>query len=342
VVAYVRSSASGEVGATTEIAAIVTFLLGALAGTGEILVAGATAVGVTVLLVAKVRLESFSRALGREEMVGALELAVISVIVLPLLPRQGYGPWGVFNPFEIWLVVVLVTALSFVGFVAMRLIGERRGLAVLGIVGGLVSSTAMTLSMAERSRAAPALGRQVAMAAVLASTVMCPRVAVLAGIANAALLPRVLPVLAAMALVGVGAAMVLGRGRERGAAKPGKRLANPFSLRRAMTFAAIYALVKFGVRAAQEYLGDSGMYAAAAVSALADVDAPTIAFARLAPTDGWRASATAIAIAAISNTFVKLGMAVGLGAGAFRRYVAVALAAMGIVGAIVAAIVHSR
>ena len=127
VISYHREVQEGRVGATTEVAAIGTFLLGALAGAGEIVLAAAAGVAVSVLLVAKPKLEAFSRALSPEELNAVLELAVISVIVLPLLPNRGYGPWQVLNPRGIWWVVVLVTALSFAGFVAVRLLGERRG-----------------------------------------------------------------------------------------------------------------------------------------------------------------------------------------------------------------------
>jgi uncharacterized membrane protein (DUF4010 family) len=342
-VAYVRSSAAGEVGATTEIAAIATFLLGAIAGAGELVVAGAAGVAVAILLVGKVQIERFSRTVAAEELTAALELAVISVIVLPLLPRRGYGPWGVFNPFEIWLVVVLVTALSFVGFIAMRLLGHQRGMAATGLVGGLVSSTAVTLSMAERSREGAALQRPAAAAVVLASTVMCLRVAVLGGVVNAGILPRLLPLVVGMGLAGAAAAWVLGHGRQAKGEHPGRRFGNPFSLRRALTFAAIYALVKLGLRAAQEYFGDAGLYVAAALGGLADVDAPTVAFARMGPLeDGWRIPATAVAIALLANTLLKLGLAVGLGTGSFRRFVALGLGWVAIVGAVVAALVHAR
>jgi len=132
IVAYARSSAAGSIGSTTEVAALVTFLLGALAGAGQPLLAGGTAIAVAVLLAAKPGLERFSRALTTQEIGAALELGVISCIVLPLLPREGFGPWQVWNPFEIWLVVVVVSALSFAGFIAMRLFGEQRGLLVAG------------------------------------------------------------------------------------------------------------------------------------------------------------------------------------------------------------------
>jgi uncharacterized membrane protein (DUF4010 family) len=341
-VAYLRTSSTGDVGSTTEIAALATFLLGTLAGAGELVVAAATGVAIAVLLHAKLHLERFSRALSRAEVAAILELAVISVIVLPLMPRQGYGPWQVLNPFEIWLVVVLVSMLSLIGFVAVRLVGESRGLAMTGFVGGLVSSTAITLSMAERSRAGAAAAGSLAAATVLASTIMCARIAVLCAVINAALLPRVGPVLLAMALIGLSTARWLARG-DSGKAKGSRTLANPFSLRRAITFGLIYAVVRLVVRAAQEWLGSAGLFVAAFLSALADVDAPTIAFARGGEIDGsWRVPAAAIAIAAVSNTLVKLVLAWSLGAGEFRKRVAVALGAMALAGAAATAIVYAR
>jgi len=343
VVSYVRSSAAGDVGATTEVAAIATFLLGAVAGAGQLVVAGATGVGIAILLAAKPRLESFSRALTGEEVRSALELAVISVIVLPLLPNRGFGPWEVLNPFEIWLIVVLVSALSFAGFVAMRLLGARRGLVVAGLVGGLVSSTAVTIAMAERSRADQGLARSAASATVLASCVMSLRIAVLAGIVNAALLPRLLPVVGAMAVMGGAGAWWLARQAEGEGVAAGGRLGNPFSLRAALSFGAIYAVVLLVVRFARELQGDGGTYAASALSAVADVDAVTIAFARIGPlADGWRTPAAAVALAAIVNTVVKLGMGVGLGEGRFRRHVAITLGLMAIAGAAAGIAVYLR
>jgi uncharacterized membrane protein (DUF4010 family) len=223
------------------------------------------------------------------------------------------------------------------------LLGGRKGLLLTGFVGGLVSSTAMTLSMAERSRGEPALARGTASAAVLASTIMCGRVAVLAGVVNTGILPQLLPVLGAMGAAGLVTARVLAGRSEREVELPSGRITNPFSLRAAMTFAAIYTLVKLVVRASIEYLGNTGMFVAAALSAAADVDAPAIAFARLGPlADGWRAPATAVGIAAVTNTIVKLGLAVGLRAGAFRRHVAMALATMALTGALVAAAMYAR
>ena len=341
VVAYIRSSAAGEIGATTEMAAIASFLLGALAGSGQFVMAGAAGVTIAVLLVAKPRLEAFSRALTGDEVRAVLELAVISVIVLPLLPNRGFGPWGVLNPFDIWLIVVLVSTLSFVGFVATRTLGERRGLAVAGAVGGLVSSTAVTLAMAERARADKGIGRAAASATVLASCVMSLRIAFLAGIINAGILPRLLPVVGAMAVVGGLTALWLARGPGDEPAAAGGQHVNPFSLKAALSFGLLYALIILGVRAAQVYFGDGGTYAASALSGFVDVDAVTIAFSRLGPmADDWRTPASAVALAAVVNTIVKLGLGVGFGGGVFRRHVALALGLMALVGGATGTLVY--
>ena len=341
-VSYVRTSAGGRIGATTEVAALATFLLGALAGAGELVVAGAAGVTLAVLLVGKPRLEAFSNALTTEEIVAALELAVITVIVLPLLPDRGYGPWQALNPREIWIVVVLVSALSFVGFVAVRVLGSGRGMALTGAVGGLVSSTAITISMAERSHAGAARPAA-ASAAVLASAIMCVRMAVLAGAVDLGILPRLLPVLAVMALVGGAAAWLVGRGRAGRTPSAEGTLTNPFSLRAALTFAAVYALVTLAVRAAHEHLGPGGIYLVSALSATVTVDAPTVALARLGQgTAGWAAPAAAIGVVAITNTLVKLGIALVYGEGSFRRRVGAALGAMSLVGGLAGLVVIGR
>ncbi len=342
VVSYVRTSAHGRIGATTEVAALATFLLGALAGAGQLVVAGAAGVALAVLLVGKPRLEAFSNALTTEEIRGALELAVITVIVLPLLPDRGYGPWQALNPREIWIVVVLVSALSFVGFVAMRVLGAGRGMAITGAVGGLVSSTAITISMAERSHTGAARPAA-ATAAVLASTIMCVRMAVLAGAVDPGILPRLLPILTVMAVAGGAAAWLMSRGTAGRTAAADGTLTNPFSLRAALTLAAVYTLVLLGVRAAQEHLGAGGLYLASALSAIVSVDAPTVALAHLGGgTTGWSAPAAAIGVVAITNTLVKFGIAIAYGAGSFRSRVATALGVMSVLGGLAGLAVLGR
>jgi uncharacterized membrane protein (DUF4010 family) len=343
IVSYVRTSRRGAVGATTEIAAVATFLLGALAGAGGFVVAGAAGVTVAVLLAAKPRLEAFSRALTSEEVTAVLELAVISVIVLPILPDRGFGPWEVLNPRQIWIVVVLVSALSFAGFVLNRLLGEGRGLLATGALGGLVSSTAVTMAMAARSHGDERLARPAAGAAAIASTIMCVRIGVLAGAADVSVLPLLLPVLAAMGVTGAAGAWFLGRSGNVEPEVKTDKVANPFSLRAALGFAAVYAAVLLIVRGGQQLFGESGLLVAAALAGFADVDAPTIAFTRFGSTGGsWQVAAAAITVAAVSNTLVKLGLAVGLGAGRFRWLTATVLGVMGALGAAVGIIVYTR
>ncbi len=329
-ISYSRTSAEGNVGSTTEVAALATFLLGCLAGRGDLVLAVAAGVVVAVLLAAKPRLESFSRAITSEELAAALELAVISVIVLPLLPSHGYGPGEVLNPRGIWLVVVLVCALSFAGFVATRWLGEKRGLVFSGMAGGLVSSTAVTLAMSQRARSSQRAHRLIAAAVALASGMMAIRILALVGVLNARMVPRLaFPLLAMAAAAGI-IALLLQRGSER-AASEDSTLSNPFSLKAALTFGLIYALTLVLLHLARKYLGAGGTYAAAALGGLVDVDAVTIALARAGGSaeGGWREPAAAVTLAAVVNTAVKAVIAMVSGAGRFRILAAGSLAIMG-------------
>ena len=211
IVAYQASCRAGQVGATTELAALLTFVVGALAGSGQLIIAGATGVTVAVLLATKPRIERLSRAMTEQELAAVLQLAVISVIVLPLLPDRGLGPWQVWNPFKIWLVVVLVSAVSFAGFVAVRWKGERAGLYWAGALGALVSSTATTAAMAQRSRATPERVGRISVAAILASTVMCVRLLAVVAAVRPQLLALLAPPMGAMAVVGLAVALLLHR-----------------------------------------------------------------------------------------------------------------------------------
>jgi uncharacterized membrane protein (DUF4010 family) len=258
---------------------------------------------------------------------------VISGIILPILPNRGYGPWETLNPRQIWLIVVLVAGLSFAGFVAVRLLGEKRGLAITGAAGGLVSSTAVSVSMADRSRETPSLARPAAAATILASAIMPLRVAFFAGLIAHGVLPRLLPACAAMALCGAIVAWMVAHG-EQGVAGTGRELRNPFSLRQALVFAVIYGVIALGVRAVQEYLAAGAMFVAAALGSVADTDAVTIALARLgAGSAAWKEIAAAITLAAVTNTLVKLGIAWTRGERGFRRFAAGGLGSMAIVGA---------
>jgi uncharacterized membrane protein (DUF4010 family) len=343
VVAYYRSTAEGGIGATTEFAALVTFLLGALAGSGERGLAAGIGIAVALLLNAKPKLERFSRGLTQQEIDSVLELGVISCIVLPLLPNRGMGPWQVWNPFEIWLVVVTVCALSFGGFIAIRWLGQGRGMLVSGAIGALVSSTAVTVSMAGRSRSAGTNAALASAAATLASVVMGWRLLALVAVAGGtALVPRLLAPIVSMTLIGLAASRWVAR-RAYGTPAPSDLsvLENPFSLKQALSFALIYAAVLVAMPAAREILGTAGAYLAAGVTSLVDVDAVSIAFARGASGGGDPGhAATGITIALIVNTLFKLGVAIGMGEASFRRFTALGLGMMAIAGALSALAVN--
>jgi uncharacterized membrane protein (DUF4010 family) len=336
-VSYRESVRVGETGATTEVAALATYALGTMAGVGQLTVAGATAVSVAVLLAAKPRLERFSRAISETELAAVLELAVISAIVLPLLPDRGYGPWQVLNPFRIWLVVVMVSAVSFAGFIAVRWRGESAGPLWAAGLGGLVSSTATTVAMAARSRASPQQAGSVSAAAVLASTVMCVRLAVLVAVVGPGLLPRIGPAMAAMALTGLLATLVLYRAGPHQEGNSGRSsVANPFRLRSALLFGAIFAATMLLVRGSRQVLGTTGTLLAAGLSGLADVDAISIALARGGQSDTLDHASLGIIIASASNNLFKATVAIVNGAGRFRRQVPLALLAISTVGVVVA------
>ncbi|MDR7543484.1 MAG: MgtC/SapB family protein [Armatimonadota bacterium] len=334
VASYLRTSVEGAVGATTETAALLTYWVGVLAGGGALLLAGALGIGMAVLLASKARLEAFTRALTAEELTAALVLAVIAAVILPVLPDARYGPWGVWNPRHLWGMVVIVCALSFAAFVAMRVWGHARGLFVSGILGGLVSSTAATVSFASRSREEPAQAAALGVAAGLASLVMLVRVAILAALAGPEVLPHLGPFLLA-ALLGGGTAVAAAPRRTPTGPSAAPGVTNPFRLEQAIRFAVVYGLVQLAVAAASRYLGAWGVVAAAVVAGLTDVDAITLTLAGMAPSVLTPSAAGyAIALAVASNTLAKAVYASWLGGRAFHRTVLVVLGSALTVGLI--------
>lgn len=345
VAAYRSAARNGDLGLTTEVALVLTALVGALCVAGPVEVAAGVGVAMTVLLELKPETRRFVRALDDDDVSAALKFAAVTALVLPILPDQTYGPapFNVVSPFKVWLMVVFISGISFLGYVLVKMLGPERGVGLTGIVGGLASSTAVTLTFAERSRGQATLASALALGIVLAWAVMFARVLVEAAVVNPALLRAVWPAIAAGGVAGLAYAGVLWwRGRSADGA-PGKgegerQFTNPFELKSALAFGALYALILVGSRAAEMYLGTAGLYASAVASGLADVDAVTLSMAELSadgsvPVD---TAARAVVLAAASNTVVKGGIVLSAGAGALKRAiapgVAVILAAMLAVG----------
>ena len=322
IVSYATTAARGELGITTEISAMLAFIVGALCGWQHVGVASVATVVCLLLLTFKDFLHRLARRVELADIEATLTFAVISVIILPLLPNQNFGPppLDVINPYKIWLMVVLIAGLNFLGYVLVKVLGNEHGLALTGILGGLVSSTAVTLSFSQRSRREPEMSSAFVLAIVIAWTIMFLRVVVMVGIINRALAASLAVALGCMALAGLLVCLALWRRRahETGVVTAG---ANPFELGEAIKFGLLFGIVTIVAKAAETYLGATGLYLAGAVAGATDVDAIALSMANRATTtpESIKIAAYTIVIAVISNTLVKAGMVAFMGAPAMRR-----------------------
>jgi uncharacterized membrane protein (DUF4010 family) len=321
-VSYFVDAWRGRVGLTTEVAIVVTILIGTLCFWGYLTLAAAIGIATTVLLSLKLETDRFVRALTREDISAALQLAVITAIVLPVLPNEAIfpPPFDVLNPYKIWLMVVFISGISFLGYVAIKIVGPEQGIGLTGLLGGLVSSTAVTLSFSERSNREPQLAKPFALAITVAWTVMFARILVEVGVINKALLGEVwLPIVVA-GVIGLVYCLYL-YFSQRTTEKGDVEFSNPFDLKSAIKFGLLYGLVLLISRVAQMYLGDTGIYLSSIVSGAADVDAIALSMAELSKTGGLDLStaSNAVVLAAMSNTAVKGGIALFGGSVALRK-----------------------
>ena len=313
---FVAARANPEsTGLTTEVAAIVVFLLGAMVMLGNQELAIGLGVVTAAVLAYKQPLHGFVARLGWDDVYAGLRLLIATFIALPLLPNEPIDPWGALNPYSLWLLVILISSLSLVGYVLTRLLGPGRGAAITGLTGGLVSSTAVTLSFAKEARDQPQRAGVLACGILLAWAAMFARVIVEVAVVNRALLAHVLVPFVVMAVVvgGFAAFLYFRGGTERNGAGEGDLLIkNPFSLTAAAKFAVLFAVVLLAVKIVQENFPPSGLYAVAALAGLTDVDAITLSMAEFAKSGEPRVAVIAIVIAALTNTVVKCAIAVVL------------------------------
>jgi len=337
IVSYSTTAARGELGITTEITALLAFIAGALCGWDKVEVASVTTVVCLLLLTLKDFLHRLARRVELEDVEATLQFAVISVIILPLLPNQNFGPppLDVINPYKIWLMVVLIAGLNFLGYLLVKMLGNEHGFLLTGILGGLVSSTAVTLSFSQRSRLEPAMSSAFVLAIIVAWTIMFLRVVVMVGLVNNALAGGLAVALGGMAVAGLIISFVLWRrtrSRETGVVAAGT---NPFELNEAIKFGLLFGIVTVVAKAAQVYLGATGLYLAGALAGLTDVDAISLSMANLAVTspESVKIAERTIIIAVLSNTLVKAGMAAFMGAPALRRTIVLATLLLLLAGA---------
>ncbi|MBB6254710.1 MgtC/SapB family protein [Nitrospirillum iridis] len=269
-----------DLGVTSVVAGLVTFLLGGLAVLGDVRAAIAAGVAMTGLLALRDPLHRWVAALSWPEVRAMLTLLAMSFLLLPILPDRPVDPWGALNPHSIWLLAVMIAAISFGGYVAVRALGDRLGVLMAAVAGGLASSTATTLTLARLSRAHPASCRLLGAGILLAGTVMMARVGTLVMVLNPDLLRPLGPALACATLGQVlGAAALIVRNRQHH--MPHLDIANPLEVGMALKLAAFIAAVALATQLLSRTLGDTGVLVLAALSGVADVDAVTLSMAHL-------------------------------------------------------------
>jgi uncharacterized membrane protein (DUF4010 family) len=327
----------GDIGLTTLTSALLTVVLGALTTYSEqgMLVAVIVGGTVVVLLSAKGPLHEFAAEIDPEERRASVKFVLVVLVVYPLLPDRELDVLLGLNPQFVWLMVVFVSGLSFVAYIMVRVIGTRRGIALTGVLGGFVSSTATTVSLANRTAAVPSLYRICAFSTVVAAVVMFPRALIEVAVVNRTLLPDVVVPLGGMTIVGALAAAVV-YWRTTVEQDLDTDIENPFRLRPALLFGLLFGAVLLVSEYANEWLGASGIYATAFVSGLADVDSITLTLSKLAAEGAvtGEVATVGIVIAAIANTLVKAGLAWLLGGRALGRLVTAILGVVAGVGVV--------
>lgn len=322
-IANVARIKAGDIdpGLTTEIAALLLFGVGACVVVGRMPVAVALGGAIALLLQFKKPLHEFVKGIGEADIKAIMQFVLVTLVILPVLPNRDYGPYGVLNPFKIWLMVVLIVGISLCGYVAFKLLGAKAGTLLGGLMGGLISSTATTASYSRRSAKSPGSVSLAALVIMIASTTVFVRVLVEVGAVAPGSFAQIGPPLITMLVACcVIAAVAFRFTREHSTELPAQE--NPAELKSALIFGALYAVVILAVAAAKDHFGSSGLYTVAVLSGLTDMDAITLSTAQLVnggtleAKTGWRV----ILVAAMSNLAFKSGIVATLGdRGLLRR-----------------------
>ncbi len=340
--AYIRTTPAdpdSDISITTLIALLLTFLLGAQATQGDAALAAAAAVVATLLLDLKATLHGWLARIEERELTALLRLLLISVVVLPFLPDRDFGPWQALNPRTLWWMVVLISAISFSGYVAVKLLGQRRGLALTALFSGLTSSTALTLHFARLARREPAAGILLGSGILFGCAAMLPRMLVVVLVLHPALAWSLLPAFAAMELCILLPALYWWWRADRGHNPDIGYLSNPVELKFALGFGAVLALVALACAGARALIGEQALIGVALLSGIADVDAVTIALSRLGHTGvALPIALHGIVLAAASNNVAKGVMATLIGGIGIGLRVGVPLVAATIAGLVALAL----
>jgi len=323
IAAYVvNSMAVPEKGTTSEFSALVTFVIGGMLHFTLPIVAVFTTILVLSLLNVKEKMQEYKKSLTREDISAAIVFMVMTFVILPVLPDRAVDPMGLVNLYRIWIMVVLVAGISFFGYIAIRFFGSAQGIGIAGLFGGLVSSTAVAMSMARQVRDNAPLARSLAVGIALASSMMLVRAGIEMWVINPSLVrPFVIPILVG-SLTGFAYIAMIYFTSQREKITHAMAFKNPFDLKEALFMGLVFGLVLALVKLADLHVGDMGVYAVAFVSGVADVDAIILSLSSLAKsTLNADTARNAVVIAIVSNTLAKGGLVLFLGNAALFRWV---------------------
>jgi uncharacterized membrane protein (DUF4010 family) len=327
VFAYAVTAYQNEVDGTTEVAALIVLASGALAGTGRLGLASAINALTAFILVEKTRIHSLVFRLQSEELSAAFRFAVLALVVLPILPTGPFGPSPGIRPRELWGMVLIFSGLSFTGYLARRIVGPNRGYEVAGLLGGLVSSTAVSLTYSNESRSQPKMARSLAIGVLAACTMLLFRAPILAFILNPQLGISLIPYLWIPAFIGI-VLIVIALLRKDSGKEDAPLPKNPLRLLAAIEMAVVFQVVLFLVNWADTRFGSRGILTSSALLGLTDVDALTFSLSKIATSNNLNVTAEALAVGILSNTILKIGIILVVGRNLFRRYATLGLLAL--------------
>ncbi len=327
---------TGDPGTTSVIALMVCYALGAIVWFGYTSTAVMLAIATTVLLYFKAQLHGISKSMTHIDLLSILQFGVLALVILPILPDKDFGPYQALNPRNIWWMVVLISGVSLAGYAALRLTGARHGAALIGLSGGMVSSTATTMIFARHAKANVDLGRTAMVVILLANIVVMVRLGLVSFAVAPAIVDQLFGVLGCGIALGVAATLWGWRQLAGGDTLPMPDVTNPTEIRTALTFGGLYALILVLSAWLQDVAGNRGLYLLALASGLTDVDAITLSSLRMFSMEKLTAAQTitAITLATLSNLAFKTGLVIVIGGAALARRTLPGLAAIaaGLVG----------
>lgn len=306
---WLEAKAEHNMSVTAVVAGMITFLLGTMAVTGEERIAIAAAVAMAILLALREQLHRWVASLTWPEIRSVLVLATMSFLLLPLLPNRPVDPWNAINPYELWLLAILIATISFAGYIAVKVVGDRLGIVMTAVAGGLASSTATTLTFAQMNRDHPEASRLLGAGILIAGVIMVARVTIVAVAINNTLLKGLAPpLIAGGVILCLGAAILLAR-RDESTQKPNLEIANPLALGTTLKLVLFIAVVMLAAEVLRDYFGGIGVILLAFLSGIADVDAITLSMAKLGGKDiALTTASLAILVAVATNTLSKAAL----------------------------------